>query len=216
PDFLSFEGRIAYHGALNSLAQVLIKITVPGIPDIYQGTELWTLSLVDPDNRRPVDFQKRIVMLEELRRGETEKRSCLLKDMVAEWKDGRIKLYLTDKALDFRREHAPVFLRGEYLPLATTGLRQSNVCAFARCLDGFWCVTVAPRWTTQLVSEDLLPSTRSIWADTALQLAQGAPDKWRNVLTGEELTVSISPEGNRTLALRKLLDRFPVALLGSI
>lgn len=215
-DFLSFMERIARHGALNSLSQVLIKITAPGIPDIYQGMELWNLSLVDPDNRRPVNFQKRIDMLAELRKCETEQLSLLLKEMVREWKDGRIKLYLSDKALDFRREHAPVFLQGEYVPLAATGLKAANICAFARQHEGFWCLTAAPRWTTQLVEDGALLPNGSPWEDTALQLPPGAPERWRNVFTGEEVNASDSAEGTPALALRNVLDQFPVALLSSI
>ncbi|MCL5746087.1 MAG: malto-oligosyltrehalose synthase, partial [Acidobacteria bacterium] len=215
-DFLPFMERIARHGALNSLSQLLIKITAPGVPDIYQGMELWNLSLVDPDNRRPVNFRKRIDMLAELRKCETEHLSLLLTEMVREWKDGRIKLFVSDKALDSRREHAPVFLQGEYVPLIATGLKAANICAFARRHEGFWCLTAAPRWTTQLVEDGAPLPNGSHWEDTALQLPQGVPERWRNLFTGEEVSVSISPEGTVALALRNVLDQFPVALLSSI
>ncbi len=131
PDFLRFQERIAFHGALNALSQTLIKIASPGVPDFYQGTELWDFSLVDPDNRRPVDYQKRIAMLDRLRKQESESRRSMISGIISGWKDGSIKLYLTDKALDFRRAHADLFLAGEYLPLTAIGPRQDNLnCAW--------------------------------------------------------------------------------------
>jgi (1->4)-alpha-D-glucan 1-alpha-D-glucosylmutase len=212
-DFLRFQRKIAWHGALNSLSQVLIKITVPGVPDFYQGSELWDLSMVDPDNRRPVDFRRRIQMLEEIRTEHSEHSQRLLRDMLLKWQDGRIKLYLTDRALDFRRAHAEVYLEGDYTPLAVRGPKQASVCAFARHRDEHWCVTVAPRLTTQLVAAGRMPLGRAVWRETSLQLPEAAPESWHNVLTGDGLTASPDPGGLKTLALAEVLKRFPIALL---
>jgi (1->4)-alpha-D-glucan 1-alpha-D-glucosylmutase len=211
-DFLRFQERLAFHGALNALSQVLIKITAPGVPDLYQGTELWSLSLVDPDNRRPVDFKKSAAMLEELRRREVDHLPRLLKEIAAEWKDGRVKLYLTDKALDFRRAHAGTFLDGDYVPLDPSGEKHANVCAFARHGDGLWALTIAPRWTTQLVSPGRQPTGKPVWQGTFLILPKEAPENWRNVLTGESLAAE-EGDGQKVLRLHMVLRRFPVALL---
>lgn len=212
-DFLRFADRLAYHGALNSLAQVLIKITAPGVPDIYQGQELWDFSLTDPDNRRPVDFPQRIALLEELRHKDLEDRTRLLEELCARWKDGRIKLYLTDKALDFRRAHAKVFLEGGYVPVRSEGERESCVVAFARRKEGQWALTVTPRWTTRLASRRRA-LTALTWENTVLRLPEDAPRTWRNVLTSEIVTDSSSGT-RRELQVDQLLCRFPVALLSS-
>ncbi len=213
PDFLRFQKRLAFHGALNSLSQVLIKITAPGVPDFYQGTELWDFSLVDPDNRRPVDYRKRIALLDQLRKRETENRRGLLREMVFGWKDGRIKLYLTDRALDFRRAHADVFLSGDYLPLETTGPKQDNVVAFCRRHGQTWALTVAPRWTTQLSSPPRAPLGERIWLDTAIRLPDEAPQVWHNVLTGEHVDVEPAEGRGQVHRLHRLLRCFPVALM---
>ena len=213
PDFLRFQRKIAWHGWLNSLSQVVIKITVPGVPDFYQGSELWELSLVDPDNRRPVDFRKRIRMLEKIRQEQSDHLPRLLKCLLSNWKDGAVKLYLTDKALAFRRANSQVYLDGSYLPLETTGPNGGNVCAFAREKDGVWSITVAPRFTAKLVPTGRLPVGPAAWRDTLLLLPEGAPDIWRNVMTEERLTASPSPAGHKVLPLGDLLKRFPVALL---
>ena len=212
-DFLRLQKKIAWHGALNALSQVLLKIASPGVPDFYQGTELWTLSLVDPDNRRPVDFHQRVEMLESLRREHTEDAARLLDDLVAHWKDGRIKLFLTDTALDFRRAHAAVFLDGDYLPLNAAGRGQANVCAFARRKDGFWSLCVTPRWTTRLGPPGKPPLGKAVWRDTNLPLPAAAPERWRNVLTSETLRASPAAGAEKVLALHSILHRFPVALI---
>ncbi len=213
--FLRFERKIAWHGALNSLSQVLIKITSPGVADFYQGTELWDFSLVDPDNRRPVDYRKRIRMLEEIRKGRSGDQRRMLREIVSNWRDGRIKLYLTDRALDFRRVHADVYVDGEYVPLETHGLKQACLCAFARHKNGHWCLTIAPRLTTRLAPVGKMPFGKRVWQNTTVTLPSAAPEKWTNVLTGERLGTSTSPDGRTTLALGDLLQQFPVALVSS-
>ncbi len=200
-DLKLFEERIALAGAINSLAQVVLKIASPGLPDFYQGTELWDFSLVDPDNRRPVDFARRIALLEEIRRGETQDLRGLLRDLTTHWQDGRIKLYLTYKALNFRKAEPDLFQRGAYLPLEAQGS-----CSFARARNGDWAIASVPRLTAALAGarKRLLPA--KLLGDATLMLPPNAPDRWRNVLTGEEL------EG-RSLRLADLWASFPAALL---
>ena len=211
--FLRFQRKIAWHGALNSLSQLLIKITAPGVPDFYQGSELWDFSLVDPDNRRPVDFSKRISMLEDLRKQQSPRPRQLLREILSGPQDGRIKLFLTDRALDFRRLHADAYLDGAYLPIESSGARSANICAFARVKAAQWSITVAPRLTTRLAPAGKMPFGNAVWHDTALLLPAKAPDAWQNVLTGEALSATKDTSGTRILSLSDILKRFSVALL---
>lgn len=225
-DFLRFQKPIAYYGALNSLAQVLLKATAPGVPDFYQGTELWDFSLVDPDNRRPVDFQTRTALLAALR-GRVHEGAALAGELLNHWDDGRIKLYLMYKTLHFRREQRELFTKGEYLALEADGQRHEHVCAFARRLGNNWALVAVPRLSVRLLN----PSAESpaikvplggAWGDDLLVLPETAPDRWRNVLTGEELqTVAADvlgmngrpASGSKTLPLRHVFKDFPMALL---
>ncbi len=212
-DFLRLQKKIAWHGAFNSLSQVLLKVTVPGVPDFYQGSELWDFSLVDPDNRRPVDFRKRVQMLGDVRVQHSDHLPTLLKGLLSEWKDGRVKLFLTGRALDFRRANAEVYLEGDYLPMYAAGPNAGCLCAFARHKNGVWSITAAPRFTTKLVPTGRLPVGKSVWRDTFLPLPEDAPDTWRNVLTEERLIATQTADGQRILPLAAVLRRFPVALL---
>lgn len=229
-DFISFQKVIAYYGALNSLAQVLLKITAPGIPDFYQGMEIWNLSLVDPDNRRPVDFEVRVKLLSALKSQEAGGLQFLLQDILANWDDGRIKLFLTYKALNYRRENQELFAGGEYLPVRSTGPRSEYVCAFIRRLENKWVLTAVPRLVAKLqrVSErmqgDCEPKTtpplgEAVWGNSAFILPGNSPETWYNVLTGETINVCPGNEtdtgntGSRTLPLSAVFNTFPVALL---
>ncbi|MFH1926380.1 MAG: malto-oligosyltrehalose synthase [Chloroflexota bacterium] len=210
-DFLNFQEKIAFFGSLNSLGQLLIKVTAPGIPDFYQGTELWDLSLVDPDNRRPVDFQKRKRYLNELMQEETLSKSRLLAQLLKSWKDGRVKLYLTQKAMRFRSENATIFQYGEYLPIQVSPNMREHIYAFGRCHEKEWALTVVSRLTTKLVSADEFP-LGPVWGQSRLFLHRNAPRNWRNILTGEEIDIK---EGNG-LAVSEVLRTCPVALMTNI
>jgi len=159
--FLRFHRRVAFHGFLNSLAQVVLKIFSPGVPDFYQGTELWDFSLVDPDNRRPVDYAQRAEVLRRL-----PPPSTLLRN----WKDGRVKLFTTTRSLAARARHAG----GEYRAIDTG---TPNAVAFLR---GENLLVVAPRLTTQLVRPPALP-LGEVWRDHTLALS----GRWRNLFTEE-------------------------------
>jgi (1->4)-alpha-D-glucan 1-alpha-D-glucosylmutase len=207
-DLQNFQEKIAFFGSLNSLGQLLIKITAPGIPDLYQGTELWDLSLVDPDNRRPVDFQKREKYLNELMQGEVPGTSHLLTELLEHWKDGRVKLYLTQKAMRFRSENTAIFQNGEYLPVPASQDRREHICAFCRCYKKEWTLTVVPRLTTRLVPVNKFP-LGPVWGESQLLLPQNAPRNWQNVLTGEE----IDAQEGKGLAVSEVLRTCPVALM---
>jgi (1->4)-alpha-D-glucan 1-alpha-D-glucosylmutase len=211
-DLLRFQEKIAYYAAWGGLSQTLLKATSPGLPDFYQGTELWDFNLVDPDNRRPVDFQKRVRMLEFLKEQEPKDLAQVARELVDRWQDGRIKLYLTWKALEFRRLHHTLFQRGDYVSLSAAGKYAENVCAFARRQGSSWIVVAVPRLLSRLVDPGEPPIGRAVWGPGNLVLPRSAPASWRNVLTGETTTAR-STGRIRTIRLENVFHSFPVALL---
>jgi len=209
-DLLRFQRQVAYYGALNALGQVLLKIASPGVPDFYQGTELWDLSLVDPDNRRPVDFEMRTGLLDNLIKQEGQGRLSLVREILTSWEDGRVKLYVTYKALGARQAHQDLFLRGDYIPLQIQGERQEHVCTFARRQGKRWGLIVVPRLLTKLVRVGTLPLGQRVWGDDVLLLPEGAPQRWLQVFTGE--TLELFP-AVKEAPLSSIFRTFPVALL---
>jgi (1->4)-alpha-D-glucan 1-alpha-D-glucosylmutase len=205
PDFLSFQARIAAYGSLQSLSQTLLRLTAPGVPDTYQGTELWDFSLVDPDNRRPVDFILRHQLLQQVN-------ARPLPDLIDKWKDGGIKLYLIQKVLQYRKAHPDLFLAGDYLPCYASGPKSKHVLAFARCRSSQWVLAIVPRLTIGLTPAGSPPAlTGRVWRDTELSMPEQAPRRWTNILTGEHLNLS----DVNTVQVRSVLQRFPVALLAA-
>lgn len=214
-NFISFQRKVAFFGQFNSLSQLLIKITSPGVPDFYQGAELWDLNLVDPDNRGPVDFARRRQMLAELKSqwaGSRADQLALLNGLLRNWRSGQIKLHLTWRALKFRREHPQLFQKGDYLPLNATGPAGEHVCASARVFENQTCLSVVPRLVHTLVAGvERAPLGKETWHNTQLILpAAKTGQQYRNVLTGERLTVN--PPG-KALPLAEILRSFPVSLL---
>jgi (1->4)-alpha-D-glucan 1-alpha-D-glucosylmutase len=211
-DFMYFHRRVAYSAMLNSLAQTILKIASPGVPDFYQGTELWDFSLVDPDNRRPVDFGKRMKLLEGLKQREKEDRSALIRDLLAGWVDGKIKLYVTYKGLGFRRSHRSLFEAGSYLPIDVSDGTRDHICAFARQQGENWALVVVPRLITELVRAERPPLGEGTWGLGALVLPENAPEGWIDILSGDELRTIPSKPG-KLLPLASLFQNFPLALL---
>jgi len=206
-DFLKFQKKIAYYGALNSLSQVLLKITSPGVPDFYQGTELWDFSLVDPDNRRPVDFKKRQRLLDIMIQKEANGKPPRIGEMLTSCENGCIKLYVTYKALNARRTNHELFQKGEYIPSRVEGKRQELVCAFLRRYEGKWALTAVPRFFTKLTGLNVLPIGKRVWKDDCILLPEDAPRNWLNILTGETASCG------KSMALAELFKKFPVAML---
>src|SRR6185437_2185939 len=158
-DFVSFRRSIAMAGILNSLSQTLIKAGSPGVPDFYQGTELWDYNLVDPDNRRPVDFAIRRAMLEEIIHEADRDRVKLVEKLIASPHDGRIKMYVIHRVLQFRRDHPELFATGAYAPLEAAGEYARHVVAFARRVERESVIVVAGRFFTSLrMTADSLPA----------------------------------------------------------
>jgi len=208
PDFLAFQEQLAYFGALNSLSQVLLKITAPGVPDIYQGTELWDFSLVDPDNRRPVDFSRRQRMLQELQAREAAGDPALPGELLAAWRDGRVKLFLTYKALLIRQSSRELFAAGDYLPLEVAGPAREHVVAFARHRKDQWVIVAAGRFFARLTTPAHPPVGEAVWQQTRLLLPAAAPGNWR-----EELGGRLIAGGTEGLPLAAVFAQLPVALL---
>ncbi len=213
----TFQRQISHFGLLNSLAQTLVKCTAPGVPDIYQGTELWDFSLVDPDNRRPVDYERRLWLL-----GEIQARTAvadadlraLTGELLATKEDGRVKLYVTARALGCRREHPGLFSTGDYLPVEVAGPRQDQVFAFARHQGERWALAVVPRLLARTgLSVPDLPLGKNFWQDTTLLLSGIPPEaRLRNRFTGEEHRFARG-EGPGQLFMAEVFAYFPVALL---
>jgi (1->4)-alpha-D-glucan 1-alpha-D-glucosylmutase len=214
-DFGRFHARIALAGCVNSLAQTLLKSTAPGVPDFYQGTELWDDSLVDPDNRRPVDFSTRQALLAGLHQRAAEGLVPLVQELLAQWWDGRIKLYMTYQALQCRRTHLALFRDGDYLPLASIGPRRDHVVAFARRRESTWALVVVPRLLSRLSARGAPPARQQVWGRDTLLLPPAAPLHWHNVLTGEALTTSGTPPA-QGLSLAQIFQHVPVALLTNV
>jgi (1->4)-alpha-D-glucan 1-alpha-D-glucosylmutase len=207
PDFEAFQREIAAYGVYNSLSQITLKITCPGLPDFYQGTDLWDFSLVDPDNRRPVDFPKRATLLKELRETPAEAQTERLKELVRSKQDGRIKLLLIHKGLQARRQNRELFDEGDYLPAPVHGSRMEHVIAFFRARRDRRALVVVPRFLTSLVGPDEPPLGREVWQDTRIALPHDAAPDWRDVITGRTLTASDE------LFAGDILSEFPVSIL---
>jgi (1->4)-alpha-D-glucan 1-alpha-D-glucosylmutase len=181
------------------------------VADFYQGTELWDLSFVDPDNRRPVDFALRRALLAELKQREREDRGALLERLLDAPQDGASKLYVTYKGLQARRAAPELFRDGAYLALLASGERAEHVCAFARRLGGAWAVAAAGRLLAKSGAVNQ-SGFRQFWQSDELLLPADAPECWSNSFTGETLHARKTALGN-VLSLAELFGRFPVALL---
>lgn len=211
-DFREFQTKIAYFGMINGLSQTLLKIAAPGVADFYQGSELWDLRLVDPDNRGPVDFAHRAATLDGLVKAEAARSESALRDIVANWPDGRIKLYLIWKAIRFRRDHEDLFCQGEFVPLQSAGCYARNVTAFLRRSANAWALVAVPRWVSQVSSKTNLGVGHVNWCDTKIILPAESPAEWANILT-RKVHHSESRNGEPHLFVKDLFQQFPVSFL---
>ena len=235
-DMSKFTERLIEYGYINSLTQTLLKMTSPGVPDVYQGNELWDFSLVDPDNRRPVDFKLRQRYLAEISKFcsdldgslNADARCEFIDEAMKNWHDGRLKLLVSLLPLHWRRVHPGLFDSAEYIPLNVTGEKAGNVVAYARLnrnVDGGpgkLAVVVVPLkvasllkkddpWTYLTVSPITELSRADVWTDTAIELPEetGASEL-RNIFTGERVM-----QDQNLLLVSKLFGAFPVAMLCS-
>jgi (1->4)-alpha-D-glucan 1-alpha-D-glucosylmutase len=201
--FLPFQERVARLGFRNSLVQTALKLTLPGMPDIYQGTELWDLSLVDPDNRRPVDYGLRTELLEEVSAALASDRPGATAAMLREWHDGRLKLALTATLLTHRREHPALYAEGAYEPVAASGPKADHLCAFARSHGEHALLVVAARFPARLETEPGWGDTKLVWP----QATAGARH-WRDLLSGR-----VVERSGEAFAAGALLGEQPVTVL---
>jgi (1->4)-alpha-D-glucan 1-alpha-D-glucosylmutase len=211
-EFVEFQAPITHFGMFNSLAQTLLKITVPGVPDFYQGTELWDFSLVDPDNRRPVEYEKRLEMLASLQIEEQTNRAALVDRLVADPQDGRLKLYLTHRALTFRHRARAIFEAGAYMPQEIVGMRANHVVAFARTSGDQTAIVTVGRFLSRLKS----PIGQESWGTTSLLLGHElGHGTYRDVLT-DQITMTVETVEGITLPLGQIFTHLPLALLERI
>jgi len=193
-DIATFANRISAAGAVNSLAQALLKLTIPGVPDFYQGTEFWDYSLVDPDNRSPVDFASRSASLDEFP----------LSSLVRSWRDGRIKQAIIARTLALRRACPALFADGSYEPLYVRGAFADRVIAFARRLGDDMIVVIVPRTASQMLrTEQGILFEEAAWRDTCVAT---------NCLVLTDFFRTSEPVGP-SISLGASLSEFPVALL---
>lgn len=206
-DFLTFQRRVAFYGVFNSLSQLVLKLACPGVPDIYQGTEFWDFNFVDPDNRRPVDFEKRMLLLGDLRKREGSDRGALIAELLRARNDGRIKMFTMHRALRARAEMPALFERGEYIPIAPLGQHQQSIVAFFRRDGPLWALVAAPRFLTRVIKDPNLPLGEPAWGETRIDIPPGAPRTWVNSFTGKLVPT------HHPLKVSCILEDFPVALL---
>ncbi|WP_062100584.1 malto-oligosyltrehalose synthase [Candidatus Xiphinematobacter sp. Idaho Grape] len=195
--FMPLAEEIARLGAWNSLTETVLKCTVPGIPDFYQGTEIWDFSLVDPDNRRQIDYTLRQQLLESLSTTSPEK-------LLSEWKNGRIKLFIIQRLLQFRRRYASFFRMADYQPLLSLGLRKDHIISFLRRHESMTLLVVVPRLTAKLW---LMPCDGCAWSETRV-VSGSFIGSWRNILTEESYRCD-----QQEIQISDILTRLPVAVL---
>jgi (1->4)-alpha-D-glucan 1-alpha-D-glucosylmutase len=215
-DFEDFQRKISYFGMFNSLSQTLLKITSPGAPDFYQGTELWDFSLVDPDNRRPVNFDIRTKMLKALEQKiamHGPDLAGLARELLQEWGDGSIKLYVTFKSLNYRRENPQLFKEGDYTPLVSEGDFKEHVCAFARQREDKSVSVIVPRFLSGLIQDtEERPLGAQVWGNTGVVIPESMGKRFHNLFTNEVIK-TVGENGKAMLPLSEIFANFPVALL---
>ena len=209
--FEQFQHFTALYGMLNGLSQTLLKTTCPGVPDCYQGSELWDLRLVDPDNRGTVDFEKRRELATTLREAYESQNGQNIEQLLESWKNGMVKMHVLNRALNARKESPDLFLDGEYLPLEVRGQHKDRVVAFGRKNGNDWLVSISVRCIASVQAPVIGPEKRrDFWNQTELILANGAPARWINTLAGSAAGIA-SATGR--LNLGAAFESFPLALL---
>jgi (1->4)-alpha-D-glucan 1-alpha-D-glucosylmutase len=212
--FRPFQARVAELGIYNSLAQLVIKIAAPGVPDFYQGSELWNLSLVDPDNRSPVDYDLRRRLIGNL--PDRDATPDQIHELLTHRADGRIKLFVTRRSLRVRAAYQAVFKDGSYIPLGVDGECRDSIFAFARRHERDVVIACVPRMVTQVTGGVPRPPIGDdSWKNTTILLpTEIANTTFRDAFTGA--SVAVTTAGDRAeLDLRTVLRAFPVALLVS-
>ena len=211
-EFTSLHRKVSRAGFLNSIFQCVLKLTSPGIPDIYQGNELFKFTMVDPDNRKPVDYNFSRQRFEEIKHliNPQNPENINWQKKLFPLNSGKMKLFLTSAILNFRQKHQSIFRKGGYIPLETIGMRKRNLIAFIRHFKNEAIVIIVPRFIYNMISEKKpLPAGEKLWEDTQIILPEDFINyKWKNILTGEELELT-----GYNLSAGEILNTFPVAIL---
>ncbi|MBC8033383.1 MAG: hypothetical protein H7Y03_04505, partial [Chitinophagaceae bacterium] len=205
-NFIAFHQKVADLGIVISLSQVVLKLTCPGIPDLYQGCELWDLSFVDPDNRRPVDYEQRTNLLQAFHQQDNSAEDLVFRLWEDRFKGG-IKLWLTHVLLKERRHQPALFSEGSYLALPVTGSGAAHILSFARRLENNWMIVVVPLNIASMAREQGKEPDTIDWKDTSIVLPDGVPAEWKNVLTGKRI------KRQKELMLRDTFHHFPITVL---
>ena len=204
--FDPFRKKVAHYGVLKSLSQAVLKTTAPGLPDIYQGTELWDFSYVDPDNRRPVDYDLRKKYLVDFKSFEDQDLKNQLEVLKENYQDGKIKMYSLFQLLNFRRNHSSLFETGEYIPVHVEGENSDDFISFIRRENDLWFLVLVPVQVTELFDEEKLLPKKNKLQEISLSLPEEAPKNWKNILTGEKVSAE-------KFSLENLFESFPVVIL---
>jgi len=207
-DFIAFQKQIAAYGVYSSLSQLLIKMTAPGVPDFYQGSELWDLSLVDPDNRREVDYELRARYLAEMKCGNSSG-AAFCAGLLEHSRDGRIKMFLIHKVLAARAGRKSLFDNGRYIPLTAAGTRKEHIICYGRQSGTDAAIIVAARFAAAMLEPARPPVGGAVWQDTNIAIGRRLRRRWLNAVTGEETP------GSDNLPVGRILSTLPVALLVS-
>jgi len=207
-DAQSLIEKTSFFGAIYSLAQSAVKIMSPGVPDFYQGTEFWDLVLVDPDNRRPVEFDRRRAMLRELTNVDFHSTDRIWQ-LLENWRDGAIKMFVIHRLLSLRKALPELFARGDYKPLAFHGEHSDCVFGFARYLGDAWVITVAPRRVAHLTEPGTFPMGMSVWNDTAVGVPDDCPGQLKDCFTNRV----INADENHIVPIGSLFTTLPIAVL---
>ena len=209
--FVPFQQKAAWRGVVNSLAQLVLKCTSPGIPDIYQGTEFWDLSLVDPDNRQPVDYEERHSVLRQLIEQSGGDLPEMIDGLMKNAFNGHIKLWITHLLLKQRNNQPQLFFSGDYIPIEIKGKMKENILSYARRKDDEWFLVIVPLFTQEFSSKaDYSFVTDIEWEDTRLALPVFAPGKWKNILTGREI------DGREENLISTLFKEAPLVLMTNV
>lgn len=202
--FDAFWQEVAYYGTIKSLAQLVVKCCAPGVPDIYQGTELWDLSYVDPDNRKRVDYELRRSNL--IKIGRTNP-GTLIDELKKDYKNGIIKQFMMRSLLNFRKNNPDLFLEGSYLPLKVSGEKAGDFLAFCRNFEDQWLICVVPVMVTDLFTAEEFRIKKDTLKDTAMKFPDSGTNIWTDIFSGREY------ENAKEYILADLFNDFPVAVL---
>jgi (1->4)-alpha-D-glucan 1-alpha-D-glucosylmutase len=206
---------------MNSLSQTVLKVCMPGVPDFYRGTELWDFNLVDPDNRRPVDYERRRKSLHELASEYNDDPEALVNILGRSWPETKLKLFIIWRLLRLRRERQEMFMLGNYLPLEVRGTLSAHVIAFARAHADDAVITIVPRLTKSLLKKRAAMEPEDLafqidWQDTAVVLPVEYANRLANAFTNQQLTTDMNRDGEITLLpLQTVMQQLPVAVLST-